>query len=237
MLDELHRDRPDDTEVLTLRGIVYRERGPVRRRRGRSEGRAQAGARLGGCARGAGHPVRRPDAVRGRGGAPRGRQARAQQPRLSEQPRLLAVPAPALQGGDHRLRVGGAAGAAVARACARTWASPARRWATCGARRASSRWAAPRPRRRTTSASRTSGAATWRTPTISTSRRSGSIRRRSARVRIWSTPPSCSAGRFRPRRRRGPGRDRAAVSIPHVGERRHRRADVQRPAIAEGCPC
>ena len=27
MLDDLHRDRPDDAEVLTLRGIVYRERG------------------------------------------------------------------------------------------------------------------------------------------------------------------------------------------------------------------
>ena len=27
MLEELHRDRPDDAEVLTLRGIVYRERG------------------------------------------------------------------------------------------------------------------------------------------------------------------------------------------------------------------
>jgi Flp pilus assembly protein TadD len=27
MLDELHRERPDDPEVLTLRGIVYRERG------------------------------------------------------------------------------------------------------------------------------------------------------------------------------------------------------------------
>jgi Flp pilus assembly protein TadD len=27
LLDELHRDRPDDPEVLTLRGIVYRERG------------------------------------------------------------------------------------------------------------------------------------------------------------------------------------------------------------------
>jgi Flp pilus assembly protein TadD len=27
MLDELHRDRPDDAEVLILRGIVYRERG------------------------------------------------------------------------------------------------------------------------------------------------------------------------------------------------------------------
>jgi Flp pilus assembly protein TadD len=27
MLDELHRERPDDADVLTLRGIVYRERG------------------------------------------------------------------------------------------------------------------------------------------------------------------------------------------------------------------
>lgn len=27
MLEELHRDRPDDAQVLTLRGIVYRERG------------------------------------------------------------------------------------------------------------------------------------------------------------------------------------------------------------------
>ena len=27
MLDELHRERPDDTDILTLRGIVYRERG------------------------------------------------------------------------------------------------------------------------------------------------------------------------------------------------------------------
>ena len=27
MLDELHRERPDDAQVLTLRGIVYRERG------------------------------------------------------------------------------------------------------------------------------------------------------------------------------------------------------------------
>jgi Flp pilus assembly protein TadD len=27
MLEELHRDKPDDAEVLTLRGIVYRERG------------------------------------------------------------------------------------------------------------------------------------------------------------------------------------------------------------------
>jgi Flp pilus assembly protein TadD len=27
MLEELHRDRPDDAEVLTLRGIVFRERG------------------------------------------------------------------------------------------------------------------------------------------------------------------------------------------------------------------
>ena len=27
MLDELHRERPEDAEVLTLRGIVYRERG------------------------------------------------------------------------------------------------------------------------------------------------------------------------------------------------------------------
>jgi Flp pilus assembly protein TadD len=27
MLDELHRDRPDDAHVLTMRGIVYRERG------------------------------------------------------------------------------------------------------------------------------------------------------------------------------------------------------------------
>jgi Flp pilus assembly protein TadD len=27
MLEELHRDRPDDADVLTLRGIVYRERG------------------------------------------------------------------------------------------------------------------------------------------------------------------------------------------------------------------
>ncbi len=27
MLEELHRDRPEDAEVLTLRGIVYRERG------------------------------------------------------------------------------------------------------------------------------------------------------------------------------------------------------------------
>lgn len=27
MLDELHRDRPDDPEILTLRGIVFRERG------------------------------------------------------------------------------------------------------------------------------------------------------------------------------------------------------------------
>jgi Flp pilus assembly protein TadD len=27
MLDELHRQRPDDPEILTLRGIVYRERG------------------------------------------------------------------------------------------------------------------------------------------------------------------------------------------------------------------
>ena len=27
MLDELHRERPDDVEVLTLRGIVFRERG------------------------------------------------------------------------------------------------------------------------------------------------------------------------------------------------------------------
>ena len=27
MLDDLHRERPDDTEVLTMRGIVYRERG------------------------------------------------------------------------------------------------------------------------------------------------------------------------------------------------------------------
>ena len=27
MLDELHRDQPTTREVLTLRGIVYRERG------------------------------------------------------------------------------------------------------------------------------------------------------------------------------------------------------------------
>ena len=27
ILDELHRDRPDDADVLTLRGVVYRERG------------------------------------------------------------------------------------------------------------------------------------------------------------------------------------------------------------------
>ena len=27
MLDELHRENPDDAEVLTLRGIVFRERG------------------------------------------------------------------------------------------------------------------------------------------------------------------------------------------------------------------
>jgi len=27
MLEELHRDRPDDADILTLRGIVYRERG------------------------------------------------------------------------------------------------------------------------------------------------------------------------------------------------------------------
>ena len=104
---------------------------PVRRCRGRSEGGAEDRARLRRGARGAGYPLRRADALGGGGGAPRGGPARAQQPGLSEQPRLLPLPAPALQGGDHGVRVGGAAGAAVAAACGPTSASPSRRPAIC----------------------------------------------------------------------------------------------------------
>ena len=78
--DDLHRERPDDAEVLLLRGTIYRERGLSARGRGRPAGVALeqrlaprrtprwASSTTSRCARA------------GRAAAPRGRQARAQHP-------------------------------------------------------------------------------------------------------------------------------------------------------------
>ena len=87
MLDELHRERPDDAEVLTLRGIVFRERGlfadaeaDLKAALKLAPDSAEAHAALGIL-----YDVQmRPEAE---ARAPRGGQAGAQEPRLPEQPR------------------------------------------------------------------------------------------------------------------------------------------------------
>ena len=137
---------PDDAEVLTLRGIVYRERGLFADAEADLRAALKLAPEIGGGARRAGDPVRRPDAPGRRGGAPGGRPAGAQQPRLPEQPRVLALPARALQGGDRRVREGGAPGAPVAPGADQHGLRLRRDRRSGAAPRASSAWAAARSR-------------------------------------------------------------------------------------------
>ena len=160
MLDELHRERPDDAEILTLRGIVYRERGLF------SDAEADLLAAV----------KARPESAEAHAalGILYDVQLRNEAEAQHREAVRLAPANPAYLNNlgfslylRHRFREaiaeydqGGAAGAAVAPGPHQHRASRAPRWATCAARRANFRWGAANPRRRTTWASPTSGAVT-----------------------------------------------------------------------------
>ena len=213
--------RPTTPEVLTLRGIVYRERGLLADAEADLRGGAEGGARVPRGARGARDPVRRPAAATG----PR--------PSTSERSGWPPTTPPTSTTWASRSSCASTSSEAIGEyERRRDWRRSSRRvrtnlgfaYAAIG-RPAPRRARVPDGRqrgrgRRTTSASPTSGAATWTTRTISTSRRCGSTRRPRARVRTWCTPRPCWDAPSRPRLRRRRRRSRLRFRISANNQQR-----------------